>query len=318
MKRYLACLCVLLAGSGVAQSGQPWWNTGWKQRIPITLKAGMSPGDDPVAAVKVADSSGEYALSSFRLIDNQGQEVPCVVRRDLQGDYFLGWRPGRLQILEKRQYHAYFSGEEKAAGPVPDAMPDELPGMNLIPNADFSRRDGNGDLLDWAFSSKGYGIKDPWTPENRNGLKPVLEDGRKALQFEGCLVVHVKVRSGRQYELCYEGKYAGEGLGITVWYRGRTIHEYLQKELQVGNYKMQTALSVQGVWQKVSASSFIYQDLKTGQPALNNLRLLTYTETAFLQITARGGPAWLAGISFSDITERGSLKIRTAEMECLK
>ena len=146
----------------------------------------------------------------------------------------------------------------------------------------------------------------------------VTEDGRSALELAADAVVYVNVRAGRQYELSIERKYETGSLGTTVWYRGKTIHEYLTRELNISNYKMQLDAIAPGKWHKSVASTFLYQDNKSRQISYGNRKLLPHTQMAFIQFTVRNGKAWISGIRFEDITDRGSLKVKTGGIERLE
>lgn len=317
MRKTAAFLLVSVFAMTLAAQ-ETWWNKEWKKRVRITVSAGMTPGENPVASVKIASAGEPFDPSSLRLIGADGKEIPCVVKKDASGDIFLGWRPGILKMLEKKEYYAYFDGPGKTPPKEPENLPENLPGMNLIPNADFQKLDAAGHPEDWAMSSKGYGLKDKWTDANKNQMKVVTADGKKALELGGCATVILKVSPDRQYELSYDAKYEAKNFLVTVWYRGKTIHEYLAKELGVGNYKMSTGPAVPGKWLHVSASTFIYMDNKTKQTSPNNKKLLKFTETAFIQLFPRDGKAWIANIRYEDITDRGTLKTTAGKVETIQ
>jgi hypothetical protein len=313
-----AVFILISAMAWTLMAQQSWWNKDWKQRVKITLNAGMSPGEDPIASAKIASTSQKIDLSSARLIDSDGKEVPCILKKDMSGDYFIGWRPKGLKMLEKRTYYAYFGEKPTKTAETPENMPESLPGMNLIPNANFAKLDVDGHPDGWNMSSKGYGIKDKWTDANKNLMKVVVIDGKKALELGGCATVYVKVKADRQYRLSYDAKYDAEYFAVTVWYRGKTIHEYLAKELNIGNYKMSTSPGIRRKWQHVAASTFIYFDGKTKKTSMNNKKLLKYTEMAFIQLFPRNGKGWIANIRYEDVTNKGSLKTKVDELETQK
>ena len=319
MKTRMFLLCIAAAFAVEETSAQEnWWNRDWDKRVKITLNAGMTPGKEPLASARVAGKTEKINLESARLIDGNGKEVPCLMKQDSCGDYFVAWKPEHLTLLVKRDYCLYFSDTAKNPGTPPEGFPDSFPGMNLIPNADFSLLDADGHPQEWAMSKRGYGLKDKWTEENKGGMKVVTVDGRRALELAADAVVYVNVRAGRQYELSVERKYEAGSLGTTVWYRGKTIHEYLARELNISNYKMQLDAIAPGKWHKSVASTFLYQDNKSRQISYGNRKLLPHTQMAFIQFTVRNGKAWISGIRFEDITDRGSLKVKTGGIERLE
>ena len=315
MKRMSMCICaVLFAATGLSAQDQ-WWNKEWESRVPLTLNAGMNPAKGMMASAKIAGPSAKIDLNSARLIRADGKEIPCQLKKDTAGNYIVGWKPEDLKMMEKRTYCLYFSDTAKPAGPAAVDFPEYFPGMNLIPGAGFTSLDNAGHPEGWAMSSKGYGIKDKWSDQNKDQMKVVTVDNKKALELTANAVVHVKVKPDHQYKLSFEGKYDADRVHVTVWYRGKTIHEYLARELGVDNYKMQMAAMAKGKWNNISESTFIYLDKKTKQHSFGNKKLLKYTELAFINITVKNGKAWIANICYEDITDQGSLKVTAGEIE---
>ena len=105
---------------------------------------------------------------------------------------------------------------------------------------------------------------------------------------------------------------------MTLWFRGKTIHEYLVKELNVGNYKMQTYVPRPNEVMKVVCSTFGYMDRKTKKSAQGK-KLLPFTRVGFIQINVpKGSFGRIANLKLEDITDRGSIKIKCGKVESLK
>lgn len=156
-----------LAGSLLC-SASPWWNNQWQGRIPVTVSTGMTPAENAMVSVKV--NCPQAVLSSLRVVDASNNLVPSAVRQDSAGSIFIAWRIAEPQMLEELAYMIYLDKNEKAMVTEPAGFPKNLPGMNLLTNIGWQKKDAAGDIESWAVCSKGEGIPDQWTAENRNRI----------------------------------------------------------------------------------------------------------------------------------------------------
>ncbi len=305
---FSCCLALLQAFAVAADS---WWNPAWQYRLPVTVIVGLNPGKNPLAVLRV--EKAEADLSSFRVLDNAGREIPCAAREESSTRCLVAWRLGEVQILEKLPFVIYFSRDAKPHLD-PDDIPKILPGLNLLPNSDFSRRDSEGDLAEWSPTS-GYGVKVPWTAEKREQTRMVEKDGQPALWLSALSLVGyvAPLQEGRQYELSYEAWLEEGSLRVTAWMqeKDRPIPHYLKL---YRNYKMQTSVPITGSWSKCSASTFVYFDRSSEKMMLNNRYLLKNTGGAYLNIHCPGR-AFLRNLRLHDITEGTGLIVRPGTIE---
>lgn len=201
----VACFSAL-----VLSAAPQWADKNFPNRVEVNVNAGMTPGKAPVASVKIPAA----APGSIMMTDAKGKVIPCVLKQDKAGDWFAGWKPQGMKMLEKHTFYLYFGG--KAAMKQAEGFPENLPGMNLIPNAKLTKLNKYGLPEGWFLSSKGYGLLDKWNDQNSKQMKIVDMEGTKAVQFSGIAVVHLKVSAGRQYELSYKGWYDKGYLSTTV------------------------------------------------------------------------------------------------------
>ena len=296
-----------------ATAAEPWWDNAWQYRMPLTVIVGLDPGKNPLVVVRLERPDAD--LSSFRVLDGSGREIPCAAREEDGGCRFVAWRLGEVQILEKLPFMLYFSRDPK---PVlaPADIPQVLPGMNLLPNSDFSRRDQAGDLADWNPTS-GYGVKVPWNPENRAQARVVEKDGGKVLALSDISLVGyvTSLQEGHQYELSYQAwaEAGGGSFGVTVWMqeKDRPIPHYARR---YGNYKIQSSVPATGSWSKCSASTFVYFDRASEKMMLNNKKLLPNTGGAYINMYCKG-QAFLRDFRLQDVTEAAGLMVRPGEIE---
>lgn len=305
----------LHGGRQTVAAGERWWNREWQSRVKLTLNTGMSPAEGMLASARIAGPGEKVNLSSARLVSEDGKEIPCLLKKDACGNYAVGWKPEKLKMLEKRNYWLYFSDTAKAAGEEAAGLPKHFPGMNLIPGAGFTQLDSAGHPNGWAMSSQGYGIRDKWTAANRDKMKVVTVDGRRALELSDGAVVWVRVQPDHQYRLSLEAKYEADRFNVTVWYRGRTASEFPGRKLGIDNYKMQVDGLTKGEWSRVAQSTFVYLDNKTKQQSSGNKKLLENTELALISIRVANGKAWIANICYEDITEQGTLETAVGKIE---
>ncbi len=307
----LAIILFLLVS--ILSAAEPWWNDAWEYRLPVTVIVGLTPGENPLAVVKIA--APEADLTSFRVLDGSGKEIPCAARHDAGGCRFVAWRLGRVQILEKLPYLIYFSTAPKAAVATVD-IPLVLPGMNLLPNSDFALSDSNGDLAEWSPTS-GYGVKAPWTDKTRASVRREEKDAQQVLALEDItLVGYVSpLQEEHQYELSYEAFVEEGSFALTAWMqeKDRAIPHYTKLSR---NYKFQTPSVVPGAWNKSSASTFVYFDLASEKMRLNNKYLLKNTGGAYINLYCKG-KVFLRNLRLQDITEAAGLIVRPEKIEKL-
>ena len=299
--------------STVLLGAAPKWADGsYPNRFEVTVNAGMTAGKEFIAAVKIPHA----APGGVMVTDSTGKKLECAVKQDQAGDWFAAWKPGALKILEKRTYQLYFGS--KTPNKAVAGFPENLPGMNIVPNGNLTSFTKEGAPAGWFMSSKGYGLQDKWNAGNLKQIKKIKMQGVNALEISAVMAIHVKLQPGRQYELSYDGWYPKGYMGVTLWFRGKTIHEYLIRELNVGNYKMQTSVPRPNEVMKVVCSTYIYVDRKTKKSA-SGTRLLPHTQMGFVQINcAKGSFCRIANLKIEDITDRGSLKIKCGKIETLK
>ena len=304
-------LTLALCSAAFLSAAPQWADKAYPQRMEISLNAGMTPGKTPIAAVKLPHA----APGGVKLVDSKGKVIDVAVKQDQAGDWFAAWKPAGLKMLEKRSYQLYFGG--KTPNKALAGFPENFPGMNIVPNGNLAKIK-EGVPEGWFMSSKGYGLQDKWNENNKKLVKLVKMKGANALEIRGVMAIHVKLTPGRQYELSYDGWFEKGRFGVTLWFRGKTIHEYLVKELNVGNYKMQTYVPRPNEVMKVVCSTFGYMDRKTKKSAQGK-KLLPFTRMGFIQINVpKGSFGRIANLKLEDITDRGSIKIKCGKVESLK
>ena len=252
-------LILALLSSVLLRAAPPWADTAFPTRCEVTVSAGMTPGEATIASVKIPHA----APGGVMLTDNQGKFLPCTVKQDNAGDWYVGWKPEKLKMLEKRRFQLYF-GSKTPSKPA-EGFPELLPGMNVVPNGNL-KKISDGIPEGWFMSSRGSGLQDKWNDTTKKQIGITKMNGANALEFKETMVIHVKLTPGRQYELSYDGWFDKGNCGVSLWFRGKTIHEYLKKELNVSNYKMQTSVPRPNEVMHVTCSSFGFMDLKTQRP----------------------------------------------------
>ena len=290
--------------AGAADDSSDWILPDWSFRRPVTLFTGLIPDPDTLAIME-ADLA-EAQFSSIRIVNSNGQLLPCALRQDINGKTLIAWRLQQQPILSKLHFWLYYSSDRKNPGPMDETIPNTIPGMNLIPNADWKHLDAEGNLADWAVTTRGYGMKEPWTAERREAVQVFRQDGLPTLSFQLPLVVYIKeLQEGHIYRLSYQGKCSGKYLRATAWFQGDPTNP-LHKSF--GNYKNSTAISRTDAWEIIENQAFVYVDRQSEKSFLNNQRLLPGTTWAFLELRPEQS-AWLRQLRFEDVT----LKARFAK-----
>jgi len=267
--------------------------------LDVLVKTGMAPGRDPLVSV-------EFDLKGpVKVVDAAGREVPCAVRTDPSGRRFVAWRILGAKMLELMDYRIV-----ESAGPQTDLadVPAVLPGMNLIANADFSGRDANGGIADWAPSPRGFGIKDKWDAKWRDAIR--AKDGGLELRGEyACAVTYVRgLEEGHVYRLSYDGLCREGHLAATMWFqgdKGLIPNDFVPG---VGNYKLSTAVSTTGKWEHVEDSSFVYYDDRTKRMNMNCRGLLPGTRSAYFYFYVEKGEGCVRNLRFEDITSDSGVR----------
>ncbi len=285
-----------LAGA-MADDTADWILPDWNFRRTVTLFTGLIPDPDTLAIIE-ADLSKDF-FNSIRILDDNGQPVPCAIRQDINGKALIAWRLQQQPILSKLHFWLYYDQDSKAPGPLDETIPETIPGMNLIPNADWKHLDADGNLVEWAVTVRGYGIKEPWTAERRKAVQVLRENELPMLTFQIPLVVYIRgLQEGHIYRLSYQGKCAGKFLRATAWFQGDP-EQPLHKKF--GNYKNSTAISRTDTWEMMESQAFVYVDRQSEKSFLNNQKLLPGTTWAFLELRPDQS-AWLRQLRFEDVT----------------
>lgn len=267
--------------------------------VDVIVKTGMAPGRNPLVSV-ATDLEG-----ALKVVDADGRDVPCAVRTDPSGRRFVAWRIREAKMLELLDYRIVETPEaQKDLSDVPAV----LPGMNLIANADFSRRDENGDLADWAPSPRGYGIKDKWTEEARGNIR--AKNGILGLRGDlACAVTYVYgLVPGHVYRLSYDGLCREGHLAATMWFQGNNGKVPNDFVPGVGNYKLSTSVSTTASWEHVEDASFVYHDNKAKRMNLNCRGLLPGTGSAYFYFLLRKGAGCVKNLRFEDVTNDSGVR----------
>lgn len=302
MKKIFASLVAVAMGSAL-WAASPWWNAEWSGRVPVTVSTGMSPTPNAIVSVKM--DGIEADATSFRVVDAENKPVPCAVRKDGSGKFFVAWRIAEPQMLDELIYTIYFDKNAKPAEAEAAGFPQKLPGMNLLSNGDLVKKTGAGAVAGWAVTTNGRGTPDKWTPETIAKVQIVEKDGRRALAIDGVSIVApvMGLQEGHTYRLSYEGLNTEPQLTtITAWFRGQTVQHWLY---DYANYKLASGFSSPGTWTKCSISEFGYTDVKTKKVLGGQQKLLPGTQSAFIEIAPRSGKmVYIANLLFEDITEK--------------
>ena len=267
--------------------------TSFAASVDVRVKTGLAPGKDPLVSV-ATDLQG-----SLTVVDAAGKRVPCAVRLDPSGRRFVAWRVVGADILEILDYRIVETeGTQEDLTDVPDV----LPGMNLIANADFSRRDAAGDIVDWSPSPEGFGIKGRWTGKDRDEIR--TKNGMLGLRGEcPCVVTYVHgLQSGHVYRLSYDGLCREGRLALSVWFQGANGNLPNDPIKGVGNYKLITGVTASSAWETVEDSSFVYEDMKTKRMNFNCRGLLPGTGSAYLSLYVKKGAGCIRNLRFEDVT----------------
>jgi len=267
--------------------------------VDVLVKTGMAPGKNPLVSV-ATDLTG-----SLKVVDASGKDVPCAVRTDPSGRRFVAWRIVGAKMLELMDYRIV-----ETSGPQGDLadIPAVLPGMNLIANADFSRRDANGDIADWAPSPRGYGIKDKWEEKWRSEIR--AKNGVLGLRGESpCLVTYVRgLEGGHVYRLSYDGLCREGRLSSTMWFQGDKGNVPNDFVPGVGNYKLSTGVSTTAKWEHVDDASYVYFDKKANRMNVNCRGLLPGTGSAYFYFYLQKGEARVRNLRFEDVTSDSGVR----------
>ena len=329
MVMFLRCAMVmaLAVATGMPVLSDDWWNPAWKYRLPVRANFGMVEVANPLIVARVSRGllkqlGSEVDTNSFRLIDMQGAEVPCVVRMDAGGDFFVVWRvPGKTEILDVKKYSVYVDVKENGlkegkAYELLGDVPQVVPGMNLVSNGEFAVVEENGFPKDWS-NTKGYGVREAWTEDQRKVMQTIEVDGKSCLRLTGdCHLLHAigGLLEGRQYKLSLLGKLdPGASVSATVWFRKANLDWFRNG---IGNYKTQLSLAKAGNWAPAEMATFVYAD-KDGNLHYNNKYLLPGTETAYLEVVvkAQEGLACLTDIRFELVGESSEMKVVVGALE---
>ena len=266
--------------------------------LAITVKTGIAPGPNPLVTMAVPELKG-----TLEVVDAKGRTVPCAVRMDPSGVRFVAFRLERPGILELMDFTVReVSGKQ---GDLAD-IPTVLPGMNLVANADFARRDENGDIADWAPSS-GYGQKDRWTRESRAAVSAC---GGEMTLSNVVVVAWLRrgIVPGHVYRVSFDGYRESKRMGVTLWFQGdcgKLPNDYIDG---VGNYKNSSSVDSSGRWQHVESSTFVYFDKASERTVLGCRRLLPGTGSAYLQVKAADGVCRIKNLRVEDITEDAGVR----------
>lgn len=266
--------------------------------LALTVKTGITPGPNPLVTMAVPELNG-----TLEVVDAKGRTVPCAVRTDPSGVRFVAFRLERPGILELMDFTVReISGRQ---GDVAD-IPAILPGMNLVANADFSQRDGNGDIVGW-YPSPGYGKKDRWTSESRAAVSAC---GGEMTLSNAVVVAWLRrgIVPGHVYRVSFDGYRESKRMGVTLWFQGdcgKLPNDYIDG---VGNYKNSSSVDSSGRWQHVESSTFVYFDKASERTVLGCRRLLPGTGSAYLQVKAADGVCRIKNLRVEDITEDTSVR----------
>ena len=301
MKKIYLLIAVFAAFAAFAAT--PWWNNQWSMRIPVTVTTGMTPAENALVSVKI---EVKCALSSIRVTDSENNLVPCAVRKDTGGNLFVAWRIAKPEMLEELSYFIYCDKSAKPEVTEPAGFPKNLPGMNLLPNPQWLVKDADGNIDQWYYSSKGYGMIDKWNDETRSKVSVVQKDGRHALKIDGITVIAfvTNLEEGHTYRMNFEGfNETAQLTTVTALFYDHSKSPF-KVHRKYGNYKIASGVPSPGKWLKSSTSYFGYIDNRTQAVHNKENKLLPGTAGLFFEVKPRGKKVfYLANPVIEDITE---------------